>query len=251
MRVLLLLFFLLCNRLLAAEPLLLTNGEWPPYLGQQLPHQGIASRIVSEAFALEGIQVRWEFYPWARALRLAERGKRAGSAVWLRSPEREARFFISEPVIESSYLLFHRRDRAFDWQTVEDLAGLQIGGAIDYDYGEAFQRAEREGRLKVRRLSNEEQGLRMLLAGRLDVFPMDKVVAFALLQEHFSASERARLSFHPSPLRSDPLHLLLSREMPGNAELILRFNQGLKRLRDSGRVAQSLLEMQQPLSQAP
>src|SRR5690606_20374102 len=210
----------------------------------------VASRIVEEAFGLEGIRVQWEFYPWARALRSAERGKSDGSAVWLRSPEREQAFFISDPVVESGYYLFHRRDQAVDWHEVADLAGLRVGGAIDYDYGQAFQQAEREGRLRVKRLSSEEQGLRMLLAGRLDLFPMDKVVAFDMLHGQFSQEERSRLTYHPRPLRSDSLHLLLSKRVAGNAERMARFNRGLKALRESGKVAQYLMEIQQPLSLA-
>lgn len=251
MRVFLLVFCLLLHGLATADEVRLTNGEWAPYLGARLPHQGVASRIVEEAFALEGIQVRWEFYPWARSMYLAERGERAGTAVWLRSPEREKAFYISDPVIESTYYLFHRKDRPLDWRQVADLKGLRLGGAIGYDYGTNFQLAELDGQIQVKRLSNEEQGMRMVLASRLDAFPMDKVVAFSLLNDRFSSAERARLSFHPLPLRSDGLHLMLSREVPGNAELIVRFNKGLARLRASGKVAQYLLEVQQPLSLAP
>jgi polar amino acid transport system substrate-binding protein len=248
MRLLSLLFALLLPLAASADEVRLTNGEWSPYLGQNLPHHGVASRIVEEAFALEGIQVKWEFYPWARALRSAERGNSDGSAVWLRSPEREQAFFISEPVVDSGYYLFHRKDHPIEWKEVADLKPLRVGGAIDYDYGQAFQQAERDGTLKVKRLSNEEQGLRMLLAGRLDVFPMDKVVAFDLLHSQFSRAARSQLSFHPQPLRSDSLHLLLSKKVPGNEQRMAQFNRGLKSLQDSGKVSQYLLEIQQPLS---
>lgn len=250
MPALLLILLLLACPVCADEEIRLTNGEWSPYLGQNLPHHGVASRIVTEAFALEGIRVHWQFYPWARALRQAERGKSDGSAVWLRSPEREQKFFISSPVVESGYYLFHRKDQPLDWREIDDLRTLRIGGAIDYDYGIAFQQAEREGRLKVERLRSEKQGLRMLLAGRLDAFPMDKVVAFDMLYSQFSRAEREQLSFHPLPLRSDSLHLLLSRQVPGNAERMARFNRGLKALQDSGKVSQYLLEIQQPMSLA-
>lgn len=248
MRLLSVLFALLLPLSATADEIRLTNGEWGPYLGQNLPHYGVASRIVEEAFALEGVKVKWEFYPWARALRSAERGKSDGSAVWLRSPEREKTFYISDPVVESGYYLFHRKDHPFEWSEVADLKALRLGGAIDYDYGLAFQQAEHEGTIKVRRLSNEAQGLRMLLAGRLDAFPMDKVVAFDMLHSQFSREERLRLSFHPLALRSDSLHLLLSKQVPGNAERMARFNRGLKALQDSGKVSQYLLEIQQPLS---
>ncbi|WP_252271221.1 substrate-binding periplasmic protein [Pseudomonas subflava] len=250
MHLLSLLFALLLPFAATADEIRLTNGEWAPYLGRSLPHHGVASRIVEEAFALQGVRVQWEFYPWARALHSAERGKSAGSAVWLRSPEREQAFFISEPVVETSYYLFHHKDLSLEWRDIADLQSLRIGGAIDYDYGAAFQQAERDGTIKVKRLSNEELGLRMLLAGRLDVFLMDKVVAFDMLHSQFSREDRARLSFHPQALRSDTLHLLLSRQVPGNAERMDRFNRGLKTLQDSGKVSQYLLEIQQPLSLA-
>lgn len=251
MRSFALLLWLLASNITAAESIKLTNGEWPPYLGEKLAHYGVASRIVGEAFALEGIEVAWEFHPWARSLQLAESSKRDGSAVWLYSAEREQQFFISDPVIESGYYLFHRKNHNFDWQSIDDLRQQRIGGTRSYDYGDAFQHAEASGRLRVKRFTSDELNFRQLLAGRIDLFPMDKVVGFDLLHQHFSPAERALLSFHPKPLRTDNLHLLLSRQIPGNADLIKRFNRGLAQLRASGRVSQYLLEIQQPLSQRP
>ncbi|WP_165664081.1 substrate-binding periplasmic protein [Metapseudomonas otitidis] len=247
MRALLFILTLAFGSLAAAEDVRLTNGEWTPYLGASLPHQGVASRIVAEAFALEGVTVHWEFHPWARSLRLAEKGERHGTAIWLRNADRERDFYVSDPVIESGYVLFHRKDPPLDWQSVDDLRHYRLGATIGYDYGEAFQRAEQDGRLRVQRLAAEEQGLRMLLAGRIDVFPMDKVVGIANLQG-FSREERSRVTFHPQPLRSDTLHLLLSRSVPGNEQLMARFNQGLAQLRESGKIARYLLEAEEPLS---
>jgi polar amino acid transport system substrate-binding protein len=226
----------------------LTNGEWSPYLGQQLPYKGVASRIIAEAFALQGIEVDWEFYPWARSMQMAERGQRDGSAVWMRNSRREANFFISDQVVESTYYLFHRKYYSFDWSQVADLQGRRLAGTRRYDYGEAFQQAEASGQLRVNRVTNDETAFRQLIAGRVDLFPIDKVVGFNMLHLHFSAAEREQLSFHPKPLRSDSLHLLLSRKVPGNAELIVRFNQGLAQLRESGTIAQYLVDIQQPLS---
>ncbi len=253
MRTLLLsaLLSLICSSLAVAQSVRLTNGEWPPYLGEQLPHKGVASRIVSEAFAMQGVVVKWEFYPWARSLLLAEQGKRDGSAVWLHNSERGAKFFISDPVMESGYYLFHRKNYGFDWAQVTDLQGRRIVGTRGYDYGQAFQQAEASGQLRVNRVTSDETAFRQLLTGRVDLFPVDKAVGFDVLHQHFSAAERAQLSFHPTPLRSDSMHLLLSRELPGNALLIKRFNLGLKQLRESGKIAQYLLEIQQPLSLSP
>lgn len=66
------LLVLLLGSAQAAEQVRLTNGEWPPYLGETLPYHGVASRIVAEAFALQGIEVQWEFHPLGA---LAENGQ--------------------------------------------------------------------------------------------------------------------------------------------------------------------------------
>lgn len=250
MRVWVLLLALLVTLPARSEIIRLTNGEWPPYFGEHLPHHGVGSRIVEEAFAREGVEVQWEFHPWARALRMAERGQRTGTALWLRSPEREGAFHISEAVLESGYVLFHRRDRRFDWQSVDDLQGLRLGGTLGYDYGEAFQQAERDGRLQVARMRGERQGLDMLLAGRIDVLPVDRIVAMHLLRNEYGVTERARLTYHPRPLRVDSLHLLLSRRVSGNAELLARFNHGLAALRREGLLDRYLDDLQQTLALA-
>jgi polar amino acid transport system substrate-binding protein len=93
MRILLLLIPLFLASGVTADTLRLTSGEWPPFHGAELPSQGVATRIINEAFALEGIEVQWEFLPWARSLQLAAQGQRAGTAVWRRNADRERLFF--------------------------------------------------------------------------------------------------------------------------------------------------------------
>jgi polar amino acid transport system substrate-binding protein len=251
MRFVILLYALLLASGVAADTLRLTSGEWPPFHGVALPHQGVASRIVTEAFAFEGVEVHWEFLPWARSLQLAEQGQRAGTSVWRRNAKRERQFFISHPVLKTQNYLFHRKAFDFDWQSVDDLRGMRLGATRGYYYGKAFNRTELAGHLNIQRINSDEVALRQLLAGRIELFPIAKTVALDLLAQHFTAAERAQLSFHPRALSRHNQHLLLSRQVAGNAALIERFNRGLARLRDSGKVAQYLLEAQQPLSATP
>lgn len=246
MRLYLLLCTLLFSCLAAADSVRLASGEWPPFHGEQLPHHGVASRIVAEAFALEGIEVQWEFLPWARSLQMAAQGQRTGTAVWRRSAERDKQFFISDPVLLSHQHFFHLKNRNFAWTTLDDLQDLRIGATRSYFYGRDFERAERAGRLNVQRINSDEVAFRQLLGGRIDLFPMSRVAGLGLLAQRFTAAERARLSVDPKPLSSASLHLLLSRQVPGNAELLERFNRGLKQLQDSGKITQYLWDAQPP-----
>ena len=67
------------SSLFAKETIRLTNGEWLPYMSANLKYNGVASRIVTEAFALEGIEVVYSFFPWKRAYALVSNGDFDGS----------------------------------------------------------------------------------------------------------------------------------------------------------------------------
>ncbi|WP_218668094.1 substrate-binding periplasmic protein [Vreelandella utahensis] len=220
----------------------ITNGEWPPYLGREEPGYGIASRIVSRAFERAGYQVEYEFHPWARSLYLARRGERDGTAVWVPSSERREDFFISRPVIVTEYVFFHRADMPFDWETTTDLADYRIGLTRGYDYGEVLDRVRTLGVATTETVSSDELNFHKLLAGRIDLFPLDRVVGQRMISELFSEEEAKALTWHPEPVREDRLHLLLSREVEGNAKRIEDFNRALKAMRREGGIEKILVE---------
>lgn len=224
----------------------LASGDWPPYLSETLPHHGIASRIVTEAFALQGITVQYGFFPWRRSLLLAQSGEWDGTAVWLKNEERARDFYLSDPVMHAEYVFFHRKDVPFDWKRMRDLAKYRIGISNDYFYGEAFERAMKSGRLNVESVSSDEQNFRKLLGRRIDIFPMDRIAGIAMLRERFTPQEAALLAIHPKPLYRDAMYLLLNRKDPQNRLLMQEFNQGLQRLKASGQVEVYLKEAGRP-----
>lgn len=214
----------------------ITNGEWPPYLSMELKGYGIASRIVTQAFAIEGIKVQYGFFPWREAFFLAENGDWDGTAVWLRSPERDRDFYLSNPVVMSNYVFFHLKSFDFRWKTIDDLKGLKIGATISYDYGKDFEAAEKEGVIDVIRVASDEQNLVKLLNGKIDIFPLDIEVGYTMLQKMYNKETVSLVTNNQTPLRSDPLHLLLTKKNKKNEERIIIFNRGLKKLKDKGEI---------------
>ncbi|WP_179958326.1 substrate-binding periplasmic protein [Chitinimonas arctica] len=212
------------------EEVTLTNGEWPPYLSEYEPNYGIASHIVTDAFALEGVTVRYVFRPWRRAYAEAESGKYHGSVVWTFEPDRAEKFFFSDAVFEGKSVFFHLKSNPVDWKTYDDLINLRVGGTNGYDY--AF---ERNPRIKVERANSDVENFRKLLAGRFDIFPSDLNVGYALLQKNFVTAEFDLITHHPKVYNVVSYFLILSKANPDNAKLLLRFNRGLKKLRESGR----------------
>ncbi|MBB5018160.1 polar amino acid transport system substrate-binding protein [Chitinivorax tropicus] len=223
----------------------LTNGEWPPYLSPTLPHDGLASRIVRAAFAERGIKVEYGFFPWKRAFELAKEGAWDGSVVWMKNREREQQFHFSAPVIHSDYVFFHRRGLVFDWREINDIRPYRIGLSDGYDYGKDVSASQRNGQLKVEVATSDLINLRKLAWGRIDLFPINRVVGLSMLSQ-LNTDEAERLTFHPKALQMDTLHLILNRKNPSHTKLIEEFNKGLESVRARGDIARFEQEAREP-----
>lgn len=238
----LVLFFAVSGSVAAQETVRLTNGEWPPFLSEKLKHYGVASRIVTESFLSESVKVEYGFFPWARSYNLVKKGRWDGSAVWSYTEDRAKYCYYSDPVLETKWVFFHLKTKPFDWKTVDDLKNLKIGGTLEYDYGKDFEDAEKTDRISVYRTPQDEINFKKLLKARIDIFPIDLDVGYAMLNKLFSKKEAALFTYHPKPVKDVPLHLILSKKVEKNKELVALFNKGLKHLRESGKYDQYLGE---------
>ncbi|MCP4348375.1 MAG: amino acid ABC transporter substrate-binding protein [Desulfobacterales bacterium] len=220
----------------------LTNGDWPPYCSPDLKYYGLATRIVTEAFALEGVRTEYEFFPWKRAMVYVKDGKWDGTVGWMYTDERAEHSYFSDPFLEYEYVFFHLKSYAVDWKTLEDLKGISIGATRGYHISEAFTEAEKAGKIKVELATKDVQNLKKLLAGRIKLFPADLDVATFILNKKFTPEQKALITYHPKRLNVQPAHLLLSKKIARNARLLDVFNKGLKRLKESGKLKQFVEE---------
>lgn len=219
----------------------ITNGEWEPYMSESSPHYGFASHVVSEAFKLEGIKVRWRFYPWKRSLIVAKKGRYYdASCCWWPSEEIGQNFLISDPITKSSVVFFHLKSYKFDWDNIDDLKGIKIGGTFEYEYSEEFMKAMNDKSIMVDTVPTDEQNYKKLLGGRIDIFPNDPIVGYSQIRNTFAPS-RARLFTHNAKeLQSTTLNLIIAREIKNPELLMTKFNLGLKKLKESGRFDQMM-----------
>ena len=218
----------------AQETLVIAVGDWPPYLSDTLPHQGTAARIIREAFAVEGYRVRFEFLPWARAYKDTGAGKYDGTAVWLKTPEREKAFYYSDPVVLEEHVFFHLKSFPFDWKGVEDLKGLSMGGLIGFSYGKALDEALASGALTMDRIGSDKQNFGKLLMGRIQVYPQEKRVGYHALNDSFPPAQVQLITHHPKLLMTQFSYLLMPRNTKRSKELIKVFNRGLRRVKEGG-----------------
>ncbi len=233
----------------SAETVRLTNGEWPPFTSEKaLQYHGIISRIVTEAFASEGITVEYGFYPWKRSLMYAKDGDWDGSIGWAQGREDLLPdFYFSSPTNSIPKALFSLKEKPVIWNLTEDLKGKQIGVTASYFYGEPFERARQSGIFSVQEVTADEQNLKKLLGGRFDAFAMEIDTALYLMQTILSSEDAAKIMYHPKILVETFQCVIFPKKLGRSAHLVEAFNRGLQRLKDSGKYDRYITESRQGL----
>lgn len=212
----------------------LANGEWPPYYSEHLKDNGVGSKIVKDAFALEHVTVVYGFFSWSRAMALAKSGEWDGVVGYQTNPERDTVFHASDVIWEAPWVFFHLKTMPFQWKTFKDLRSFTIGATVEYMYTYEFLEAERKGLLKVYRINSDEQNFMKLAAGRIDLFP--QLLDSGVYQYHraLDASSRRLITYHPKPFGVHGDQVLFPRANSRSIRLMTLFNRGLKQLKAKG-----------------
>lgn len=213
----------------------ITVGEWPPFISQNLKHNGFIAHLIQDVLSQAGYQANISFYPWTRAYKTAALGRANATAVWMYKAEREQDFYYSEPVLDEEFVFFRLKESAFDWQSIDDLKAFKLGGLLGSSYGQAFDLALKEKRIEAEFVPDTKLNFLNLLAGRVDAFPLEKSVGLASMRKLLTPEQQAQIDYHPSLLLKNHSYLLVSKAIENGEELIKDFNLALKAFRQSGR----------------
>jgi polar amino acid transport system substrate-binding protein len=213
-------------------------GEWAPMLGAGLPRYGVVAQLIEEVFASADIAVDFEFRPWQRAYAQVRSGQSHASALWGRTPEREAVCDFSDIIFSDDLVLFFRKDKPLAWdgkaEHLAALRGITIGLPLGSAKAEPLAQAERRGELRFEASGDELSNLHKLLVGRFDAVDLSRTIGNQLLLRRFSAAERALIGHTPS-YQQWHYRMIFSRKAPQHARYLALFDQGLKRLKANGR----------------
>jgi len=224
------------------ESITLTNGYWPPFFSSSFKYGGIGSRICSEAFAEAGIEVNYVYMPWKRSLLTAKKGDFEGSVGWRKTPETERAFYFSDPILMGKTVFFHKRGKQFNWETLDDIGHLRVGGTLGYVYKDLLLPIAEKNGGKYDEALTDKSNLQKLAAGRIDIFPCEEAVGYYLLRSQMLPGTADLIKHHPKSLLERDLCLVISKKTPNGKELIKRFNKGLAKIKADGRYDQFMIE---------
>lgn len=230
-------FFMFTSSIvIGAETIKLATLEWEPYIGEKLKNQGYVAEIVIQAFKKSGYQVQIDYMPWARVVKLAEKGTYDGYFPEYYSDSLKESFHVSDAMPGGPLGLFKRKGDTISYTKLKDLTPYKIGVVRGYINTAEFDAADY---LNKDEANDDLTNFRKLLKKRIDLVVADKFVGLYVVEQNLSYNLND-IEFIDPPLESKDLFVCISKKSPAASMKIKAFNTGLNAITNDGTVKQIL-----------
>ncbi len=197
---------------------------------------GLYPLLLNAVFARMGEDIKVKALPWKRALAMGVQG-RAGVGGIYKTKERLKTYDYSELVYNELLLVFVRRGSQFNFATMEDLKGKNIGVIMGWSYGIEFDQAKANGLFLVEAVNRDSLNFKKLSEGRLDcVVASNESALYEISRNNFD-----NIVALDNPLLINPTYLAFAKQSD-KTELLARFNKALKEMREEGEYKQLISE---------
>ena len=210
---------------------LLTTGEWDPYVSQHLTKKGMVAEIVALVFKEMKQDHQLKFYPWKRAELMVEKGKAFAAFPYLKTPERMKSYYFSDTIASSTGRFFFNKNnfKKVAYKDLNELSAYKVGGTLGFWY---------EAKLKAifsnyEAVKSETSNVKKLMKGRVDLVPMDELGGYKLIKKLFP-NQVNQFDTLDRPLNKSELYLMVSKSYPDAKKLLDQFNVALKKIKSNG-----------------
>lgn len=217
-----------------AGTVVISTGEYPPFCGSCLPHHGFINHVVKRSFERVGMNVRFEYYPWARAFKLASSGAVPAVSYVYNTEQRRKDFLVSELITyEKIHFMLPGSISLKGGNLKKSLRGMTVGLTVDYSQPEEFMKLVDAGAVKYEYAKNDRLNIAKLLKARIDAVLINKNVGTIILEKYFPDEIKTvyfdkKFMFRQQGVLGFPLH------HPDSVFLQRKFNEGLRQVRKSG-----------------
>ena len=163
------------------EKVTVATLNWAPYISENMDNQGYVAQIIHKSFESQGYDVELKYWPWARTVAMAEKGKVDAYGPEYYAEKLNELHHVSEPFQGGPAGLFRLKGSDITYETLEDLKGYRIGVVRGYVNEEEFDKADF---LEKDPVKDDLTNIKKLLAGRIDLFFCDKYVGKWLAKQN-------------------------------------------------------------------
>ncbi|XXX76799.1 transporter substrate-binding domain-containing protein [Sorangium sp. So ce134] len=218
----------------------IASTDWLPFHGESLEGGGCFSVALRTALERVGYRVDIKFYPWKRAVTLAENGdvEVLGSDYY--GKKREEHFIYSDPLWETYSGFVKQKNREFPYsvhpedmdKTYRPLTPFRIGVVAEYTYEQGFEDASY---LQKTSVPNEASLLKMLIEDRLDLVMIDRYTSeYYMKNDPQLIPHMSQVEFMQPPVSRNWNYYLISRKGKRPWEIAKAMNQGIQLIRADG-----------------
>lgn len=236
---------LLCSINLFAETITIATDKYEPYVivDNNGNHSGIIVDIIRKSFEKKGVNVIFENYPFTRAVIKIENNEIDAAMPKMKTEERIKKYLFTEPIINSKSNFFYIKGRNisedFKWKKLEDFKKYKIGGTIGYWYLEDFKNIGLSADIS----NTDEDNIRKLYIGRIDFFIIDEIAGWEIIKKLYPESIEKFSTLEKEESKRG-LYLMLSKKNSKSERVIRIFNEGLKKLKESGEYEEILKKIE-------
>ena len=205
--------------------------EEAPYIGNELPNQGLSIEIIKTAFRRAGYNTNFVFETWPRTYEGALIGVYdVIGSIW-RTSDREKDFVFSDAYLFHEIKFIKRKvDTKIKFNNLDDLQGLIIGTLKDYAYRDDFTKSRKIIKMQQNHLI---QNLLFLTQENIDMTLGDvRKIRYEI--NKYMKSSMTKLEILPQALIKRGAHIAVSKSNPDHIEIIGKFNQALELMKRDG-----------------
>jgi len=205
--------------------------NYPPYMivDKQGGISGIDVEVTQSAFAAVGVPVKMETAPWKRILKSLEFGYIAGAITCSYRTERERFVWYSDKVSEANQVAVFKK-------------GADVSGLINFDdlrnykvmaaEGWAIQKELEKSSIVHETTLEMDNGIKSVAFRDVDVFYNGELATLFRAKQLSLLDKIDTKRFLDK--KSSTFHLCLSKGYSDSKNLISKFNEGLKLIKNSG-----------------
>jgi len=209
----------------------LTSLEWPPYTSESMHEKGLLVFIAKKAFDTMGYKLEVDFFPWKRAVMLAQNSDDYdGYFPEYFSDKLKNAFIVSDSMGKSPLGLIERIDNPILWEDIDDLKKYKLGVVQGYINTIEFDDYVARGIIKTEGVIYDSVNIKKVAGGRIDGAVIDRLVFEYMMSSDPSLGElRTIVSFNKKLLDDKSLHICFKKSPRGEV-LNKIFNEGLQNI---------------------
>lgn len=191
---------------------------------------GLYPSLIAKALLAAGVNAKLDPRPWKRCIADMDDSKVGVGGIY-KNEERLKKYDFSDQIFVEKMAVYFHTARPLAFTGVESLAGKRVGVVRGWSYGDAFDKAVKDGTITVEEVAGDVQNFQKLASRRLDAVLAIEEAGAALLK----AGTSADVQKSPHYLFENPTYLAFNKGV-AQTDTLKKFNKSIATMKKTGQL---------------